>query len=164
MYELMSPVEPLTQGDIVIGCPIVRFEPAHEDVMPAWTLAQSTERVLILTQACDIANGKVSRLQVALVQDVKDVVALGKVSQATIRDQVRLHRVFGLYFLPEWEGRFPESIVDLRNIHTIPLKMFEELAQKGDRVRLTTPYREHLAQHFAVTYSRIALPEPYQTK
>jgi hypothetical protein len=26
-----------------------------------------------------------------------------------------------------------------------------------------TPYREHLAQHFAVTYSRIGLPEPYGT-
>jgi hypothetical protein len=26
-----------------------------------------------------------------------------------------------------------------------------------------TPYREHLAQHFSVTYSRIGLPEPYGT-
>jgi hypothetical protein len=26
---------------------------------------------------------------------------------------------------------------------------------------LITPYREHLAQHFSVTYSRIGLPEPY---
>lgn len=30
--------------------------------------------------------------------------------------------------------------------------------------RLATPYREYLAQHFAVTYMRIALPEPYETR
>jgi hypothetical protein len=164
MYELVSAGAPLTHGDIVVGCTIIRFESAHEGVIPRWILAQSTERVLILTQACDIANGKVTRLQVAVVQDVEDVVALGQISRATIRDHVRLHRAFGLYFLPEWEGHLSESIVDLRNIHTVPLKMLEELAQKGNRVRLGTPYREHLAQHFAVTYSRIALPEPYQTK
>jgi hypothetical protein len=29
---------------------------------------------------------------------------------------------------------------------------------------IKTPYREHLAQHFAVTFSRIALPEPYDTQ
>ena len=28
---------------------------------------------------------------------------------------------------------------------------------------LLSPYREHLAQHFAVTYMRVALPEPYPT-
>jgi hypothetical protein len=30
--------------------------------------------------------------------------------------------------------------------------------------RLTTPYREHLAQHFGITYMRIGLPEPYETQ
>jgi hypothetical protein len=32
------------------------------------------------------------------------------------------------------------------------------------RCRVVTPYRERLAQHFAVTYMRIALPEPYETQ
>ena len=27
-----------------------------------------------------------------------------------------------------------------------------------------SPYREHLAQHYATTYARIALPEPYETE
>jgi hypothetical protein len=30
--------------------------------------------------------------------------------------------------------------------------------------RLLSPYREHLAKHFADTFSRIGLPEPYDTK
>ena len=30
--------------------------------------------------------------------------------------------------------------------------------------RIQTPWREHLAQHFGTTYTRIALPEPYATQ
>jgi hypothetical protein len=29
--------------------------------------------------------------------------------------------------------------------------------------RIQTPYREHLAKHFADTFSRIGLPQPYET-
>jgi hypothetical protein len=29
---------------------------------------------------------------------------------------------------------------------------------------LLSPYREHLAQHFAVTYMRIGLPAPFETR
>ena len=40
-----------------------------------------------------------------------------------------------------------------------PLAFLEGLRDQGKLVgRLTTPYREHLAQHFSVTYSRIGLP------
>ena len=40
-----------------------------------------------------------------------------------------------------------------------------KLARQGKRVcRIETPYREHMAQHFSVTYSRIGLPQPYETQ
>ena len=42
--------------------------------------------------------------------------------------------------------------------------MLEHGVKQGSRIcRVATPYREHLAQHFATTYSRIGLPLPYQT-
>lgn len=160
MYQLVSVKESLTQGDIVEGCPVTILTRTES----GWAPEESFERVLVLTQACDIANNKVTRVQAAVIQEAEKLVQLGSLSRATIRDHVRLHRVFGLYFLPEWGAHMPESIVDLRDLHTIPLELINELVAKNDRVRLTTPYREHLAQHFAVTYSRIALPEPYQTK
>jgi hypothetical protein len=38
------------------------------------------------------------------------------------------------------------------------------LCRHGRRLaRLQPSYREHLAQHFALTYSRIGLPVPYPT-
>lgn len=61
-------------------------------------------------------------------------------------------------------SEFGESLVDLRDLHTMPKTVLDALRDQGKLVcRLTTPYREHLAQHFSVTYSRIGLPEPYGT-
>jgi hypothetical protein len=43
--------------------------------------------------------------------------------------------------------------------------VLDHLREAGRRIcRILTPYREHLAQHFAVTYMRIGLPEPYETE
>jgi hypothetical protein len=59
----------------------------------------------------------------------------------------------------------PESIVDLRSLYTIRLDLLEELCRVGKRIaHLESLYREHLAQHFANTYSRIGLPMPYETE
>jgi hypothetical protein len=58
-----------------------------------------------------------------------------------------------------------ESIVDLRDVHTVSRRVLEHLVDQGKRVaRFVTPYREHLAQHFTVTYARIGLPEPFDSQ
>lgn len=75
--------------------------------------------------------------------------------------------MYGWYFLPTAPQplALPESIVDLRDLHTVSRAVLERLIADGKRVcRIKTPYREHLAQHFAVTYMRIGLPEPYETE
>jgi hypothetical protein len=37
----------------------------------------------------------------------------------------------------------------------------EQMAKsKGNRIRLLSPYKEHLAQAFAFLYTRVALPVP----
>jgi hypothetical protein len=88
----------------------------------------------------------------------------GMLKSGVIRDQIRRHRVYGWYFLPT-DATFRESVVDLRQLHTIPRVMLDRLAGERRRVcRVGTPYREHLAQHFANSYARIGLPEPYETE
>ena len=78
--------------------------------------------------------------------------------------EIRSHRIYGWYFLPAGEA-IRESVVDLRDLHTIERALLEELAKQGRRTcRIKSPYREHLAQHFATTYSRIGLPLPYETE
>lgn len=162
MYEVPGTDIGLTQGDIFLECPIVDWVQSTSD---AWEPQQYTQNVIVLTQACDLANQKAGRVQVAIVHNAMQLIAANVVKAAAVRDQIRTHRVFGLYFLPEFENYLPESIVDLRDIHTVPRVLLEQFVGKGKRlIRLQTPYREHLAQHFAVTFSRIALPEPYESK
>ena len=56
-------------------------------------------------------------------------------------------------------------IVDLRHLHTVRLDVRSALCTAGRRVARIQPlYREHLSKHFADSYSRIGLPEPYETE
>jgi hypothetical protein len=111
-------------------------------------------------------DDKTVRVVVAKIHAAADLVRSGRVKEKFVRDNVRKGQVYGWYFLPADMTRpgFPESLVDLRDIHTVPRALLEGLQGRGKHVgRLITPYREHLAQPFSVTYSRIGLPEPYGT-
>lgn len=150
----------LSQGDVFEECPV----PVWEVDGSERELVKRQLRVIVMTQACDLAQTKADLVTVAVVYDAHKLVANGVLKSALIRDQIRNHRVYGWYFLPTGPG-LPESLVDLRDLHTVPRELLEELIADGKRVaRLLTPYREHMAQHFATTYARIALPEPYETE
>lgn len=165
IYDRPAADAPLMQGDILLECPLVYWEmvTAEDGTRQPKSIA-STESVIVLTQACDLANAKTSKLQVAVVHNTQTLVSDGVLKPQTIRDQVRRHRVFGWYFLPAGDG-IAESIADLRNVYTVPRELIEQQIVNGHRAAtLATPYREHMAQQFAVTFSRIALPEPFNTQ
>jgi hypothetical protein len=167
MYELPGSDEGLFQGDIIDGCPVFGLDDSGEMIDLESAPVRWRARVLIVTQACDLAQEKVTRVLVAMVHPADELVRQGVLSSSLIRDRVRRGLVYGWYFLPASAPPmgFPESIVDLHDLHTVPRRALQLLVAGGQRVcRLVTPYREHLAQHFAVTYSRIGLPEPYQTQ
>lgn len=166
IYARPPLTSPIDQGDIVRDCPLIwidAYDPARPQSVP---VDVSHERVIVLTQTCDLAQRKVSRGVVAQAVDADAIVASGQLKSADIRGPVRSGRVFGWYFLPKsQELSLPEMIVDLRQLHTVRLELIEELCSTGRRDgRLRTPYRKHLAKHFADTYSRIGLPEPYATE
>ncbi len=122
--------------------------------------------MLVLTQTCDLANQKAGNAVVAVVRDSQFLVEKQLLKAADIRGPIRAGRVFGWYFLPKnAELGLPEMIVDMRQLHTVRLDLLTELCRRGQRrARVKPLYREHLAKHFADTYSRIGLPEPYQTE
>jgi hypothetical protein len=162
IYDTPGPSDALSQGDILDDCPIVFWECPAVGTAPE--SGSSCVRVLVLTQACDLAQAKASRVLVAVVHRVQRLVERGVLQSKMIRDQIRTHRVYGWYFLPAGTG-VEESIVDLRDLHTIPRPLLDHLVQQGKRVaRIRTPYREHVAQHFSTTYARIGLPEPYPSE
>jgi hypothetical protein len=168
MFTVPSLSEPLTQGDLFEDCPLVSLSPGSSPMdIAALPVQRWYSRVITLTQACDLAQPKTDLVIVAPVHAAEKLVERGVLKGNVIRDQLRRHLVFGWYFLPEITSPvvLPESIIDLRDLHSVPRVVLEQLISEGTRLAsLSSPYREHLAQHLAVTYMRVALPEPYPTR
>ncbi|MFV0445732.1 MAG: hypothetical protein ACK5Q5_19285, partial [Planctomycetaceae bacterium] len=113
IYSRPAPDAPLTQGDIIDDVPLIYWANDPEYGPSTLSGESSAERVIVLTQACDLENAKTTRVQLAVIHETRRLVEEGILKAQTIRDQVRRHRVYGWYFLPEDED-VPESIVDLR--------------------------------------------------
>jgi hypothetical protein len=166
IYQAPGINDPIDQADIVEACPVLaltEFDP--EGVNPP-RIKVASGRVLVLTQTCDLANRNLSAVTVAVAHDAQSLVDEGLLKPADVRGPVRGGRVFGWYFLPAGaDVGLPEMIVDLRQLHTVRLDLLTALCLRGNRrARVLSPYREHLAKHFADTFSRIGLPEPYETQ
>ena len=165
IYESPEPAEALSQGDILDSCPILVWEYGDAGTPPE--SGSTNVRVVVLTQACDLAQAKSTKVLVAMIQTAAFLADQGVLKPTMIRDQVRRGLVYGWYFLPTATApiELPESIIDLREVHTVHRAVLEKLLTTGKRVcRIASPFREHLAQHFAVTYMRIGLPAPFDTE
>ena len=116
MFARLSASDPLTQGDILDECPLVGLNVGSapldlKDPATKWWPA----RVIVLTQSCDLSQGKVDSVLVAPVHDAQELVAAGVLKGTVVRDQLRRHLVFGWYFLPAATApvQMSESLIDL---------------------------------------------------
>jgi hypothetical protein len=87
MNEFPALEAELTQGDIIDDCPILSWTNLQSSDSTQWELGQSKERVIVLTQACDLANAKTTKVQVAIVHDAQRIVQAQILKPAQIRDQ-----------------------------------------------------------------------------
>jgi hypothetical protein len=166
IYSQPVATEALDQGDLIDNCPIVEVAAFDLDRPNQPLVECAAHRAVVLTQTCDLANQKTQRATVALVYEAQQLVEQGLVKASDVRGPIRSGRVFGWYFLPSHRDLgLEESVVDLRQVHTIPLAILHALCQAGHRrARIEPLFREHLAKHFADTFSRIGLPLPYETE
>lgn len=104
----------LSQGDVFTDFPLLLREGRGANRQ----LVERSLRVITLTQACDLAQAKTSRVVVAVIHETQRLVDDGVLKAAMIRDQIRTHRVYGWYFLPNGP-EMPESLVDLHDLHTV---------------------------------------------
>ena len=165
IYDLPGNRDRIDQADIIDGCPIVSVFSFDLDGVQPPELDVARSRVIVLSQTCDLIQEKSNWASVATVLDAQTLVDQGMLKRDNIRGPIRSGRVFGWYFLPKSERLgLSEMIVNLRQLHTVSVDLLSELCLRGQRRgRLLCPYREHLAKHFADTFSRIGLPEPYET-
>ena len=165
IYAQPLEAAPIDQGDLIDDCPTAYPAQWDLDVPPYIRLGVELQRVIVLTQTCDLENQKALRVIVGRVFDAQATVDQGILRLADVKGPVRAGRVWGWYFLPKSdEHGLPEMLVDLGQLHTVRLDMLVELCRRGKRkARLQPLYREHLGKHFGDTYSRIGLPQPYPT-
>lgn len=165
IYDLPKADDSLDQGDIIDACPLAQVVTMPDDPKQTSRGSVSQSRVIVLTQTCDLAQDKTPFVNVAEVYDAQNLVDNGILKPTDIKGPLRAGRVWGWYFLPADAAlALPEMIVDFRRLYTLPLALLRGLCQGGQRRgRVRILYREHLAKHFADTFSRIGLPRPYET-
>lgn len=166
IFRRPPPEAPVDQGDLIDDCPLLAVASFDTQTPPSIDVEHAIGRVVVLTQTCDLANQKAIQAVVAVVLDAESLVASGRLKSADIRGPIRAGRVFGWYFLPKSdELGLGEMIVDFRQLHTVRLDLLTALCVADRRLARVEPlYREHLSKHFADSYSRIGLPEPYETR
>lgn len=166
----LAPATLLEQGDILRDCPRFGIEgldhwppPDDAEVVVATDLVQA----VILTQTCDLIQEKVEWVLLAVVvpwPDARDaMVAQG--NQAARSSKFREALVQGnlpaLALLHRHTGvpKMNWSVVDFHQLFVLPKSLVVDIAAaNGARLRLASPYKEHLSQAFARYFMRVGLP------
>lgn len=172
-YEIISGNE-LRQGDVLRAFPIPTIQGLDEWPLPSDPQLQVNYHesdVVVLSQSCDLEHSKIYEVILCEVipwnEVCRQLVEQGHraASGKRYREALVAGNVPGLSLLHHHsaEVKFPWSVVDFHRISVVPKKLAQAVAQRaGDRLRLCSPYREHLAQAFARYFMRVGLPHDAQ--
>ena len=184
-YEIVAPDAPLSQGDIVFACPVIRWS---RDLPVDVTTTEGREAlkaayrvevadVIVLTQACDLEQEKVdsvvlcphfalSAYRAAWEEDMQRR-GQGITDRAWNRrvqeiSNLSIHNFYLLDNSPDGPVQMEHRVVDFYDVYTVPRSVLEGLlkARAEPRLRLMPPYSEKVSQQFGHLFSRIALPHP----
>ena len=172
-YEVTQGSE-LLQGDLLRNCPIPRVRGLEQ-----WPLRVGQplevdidqEDVVIVSQSCDLANDKIQDVVLAQVLDwsiaCRELIRQGNTfaRSRNFRRALVAGNIPSLSLLHKHE-RAPTlgwSIVDFHRLFVLSKPVVIAVAQAaGPRLRLRSPYREHLAQALARYFMRVGLPHEAQ--
>ena len=188
-YAVVGPEVGLTQGDILVDCPLLEWETpgsVPEEPSPAspgepierlYKLAVAIKAdVVVMTQACDLEHGKVSKVVLCPCLPLSKYKADWEEAERArkqnpsekawkrVCNDITDGYVWNLFMMdskPEGELCSEHRIVDFHSVFTVPRAFLEDLIVErgGIRLRLLPPYREHLSQSFARFFMRVGLPE-----
>jgi hypothetical protein len=161
----------LRQGDFLDSCPVL---------IPNGNVLEVTEgnkyqlnanivnyNVVVMSQSCDLDNKKLDFVLVCPHWSLEDFAKQNNYFNSKEgKKQLRQGNIPGYHVLRGCEIEGQESstcVVDFRNVYSLPFEFITNLAhQRGNRLRLLPPYREHLSQAFARFFMRVGLPVPLE--
>ncbi|MFZ5821930.1 MAG: hypothetical protein ACOYYJ_18730 [Chloroflexota bacterium] len=161
-YEIVEG-DVLEQGDVLLACPIIV-------PIVGYPLEGNTQGdvqiydVIIMTQSCDLENEKVQDIIVCPHWDLRTAGETDSVlaKKSTWQSIIKGHQ-YRYAMLSAWrneEFSIDVRIVDFGRIFSLPRDFVRQLAtERGKRLRLCPPYREHLSQSFARFFMRVGLPQ-----
>ncbi|WP_342570331.1 hypothetical protein MKY85_17435 [Paenibacillus sp. FSL R5-0749] len=169
----------LSQGDILLDLPVPMMQYSEED--PFYKIARGKiSKSIVVTQACDLENSKVSNLAICPIEplsvtlkklmekeipgvDLAKLTSKQKEKKQKLINEIRQGTYLDYYLLNSFQDSnvgLEYSVVLLRETFYIPVQVASTLEKKKkeERLRLLPPYREHLAQAYARNFNRIGLP------
>ena len=180
-YEAVNANIPLTQGDIILDCPIIRWSSnispleTREGLALQSLIEAAKADVIVMTQACDLEQNKVSNVVVCPHISLEKYEEYWQTSMKRMNhkptskawkrtcEDIKNGYVWNLSMLNESNIEninIAHRVVDFHDIFTLPRNFLESLLQnrQESRLRLRPPYREHLSQAFARFFMRVGLP------
>ena len=165
-YSVVSGSD-LRQGDIIFDCPVIVPTGLFtgDEVREGATLGAQIQTfdVVVMSQSCDLENGK---LELVLVCPHWTLEAFSQKQEyfktSKGRSDLQRGNVPGYHLINrcDFENWLPDlRVVDFRSAYGLPFAFLKGLClDRGSRLRLLPPYREHLSQAFARFFMRVGLP------
>lgn len=153
----------LAQGDLLPDCPVPQFPADFAGTAGEYAMRVELGDLLVVTQSCDLANGKAPVVALCPVWTLADYMT----ADPTFKnwkawENVRKGRVEGLHLLASPEDPADNRkavVVDFRQLYSLPFEYLQSHARSlGRRWRLTSPFLEHFSQAFARFFMRVGLP------
>lgn len=164
-YQVVKGDE-LAQGDVLRDFEVLVPTTVCEDGVDTCTAELKEFDVVVVTQSCDIKQGKSTSLLLCplfeLWDFIKEAKARGENWGGDMREKLRQGLLPGYHLIDAFvhdDVTLPLSVVDFHEVYTSPTNHVKKFAEScGPRLRLCPPYREHLAQAFARFFMRVGLP------
>ena len=160
------------QGDIVLKCPILEplgLSDIESDIIEGNLIKYDT---VVMSQSCDLALNKLDLVLLCPIWTLEDAAKSFKYLESDNgKESLRRGYIPGYHLLNKCNSaHFNDSylVVEFRSVYSVGFKFLNNHIKTLDnRIRILSPYREHLSQAFARFFMRVGLPtdiEPFSKK
>jgi len=162
-YDVVNGDEDILQGDFIQECPVIIPPSEISDETKVYETHVINYDVVIMSQSCDLVQRKIDLVLVCPIWPLSEFEKKSEFFKSKRgKETLREGNVPGYHLLNKCEiGGFKTDylIVDFRAIYSVDCDFIFNLAkERGKRLRLLPPYREHLSQAFARFFMRVGLP------
>lgn len=171
-FESITNDKTLSQGDIIEQCRILVPEEKHylallKEAASSLDLKYTVADCIIMSQSCDLVNEKISFVILCPIITLESLIEKNDFyKKSDNREQLRLGNQPSYHLLPQItvNGKKAYYCVSFHHIFSVPKSFLTELVKDKTRLRLLSPYKEHLSQSFARYFMRVGLPATIDKK